>query len=222
MSRVALLFHTAALVTLVVVSIVWQRSGNRSKFVRGQPRAGNHDENILHRHNVKLAHTRNTLMGLIWKPSLASLAASLTATCLLVTAAIRPFSSAVSTTVSLLLGGNGILFALANWVPYALIACEASAQARSRLLAMTESGADEDDIPMLSADGEDGGHDKTDLHDDTPLLLAVHNMAITVPQIVASVASWVLMQILALFGLEQDIVWVFALCIPPALWAACL
>lgn len=227
MSRVALLFHTAALVTLVVVSIVWQRSGNRSRFVRGQPRAGNHDENIFHPHNVKLAHTRNTLMGLIWKPSLASLAACLTATCLLVTAAIRPFSSAVATAVSLLLGGNGILFALANWVPYALIACEASAQARSRLLAMTESGAlaDANGIPMLPADdedGEDGGRDKTDLHDDTPLLLAVHNMAITVPQIVASVASWVLMQILALFGLEQDIVWVFALCIPPALWAACL
>lgn len=224
MSRVALLFHTAALVTLVVVSIIWQRSGDRSRVARGQSHAETHDDNMLHRHNIKLSHTKNTLMGLIWKPSLASLATSLAAVCLLVSAAVRPFSSTITTTISLLLGGNGILFALSNWVPYALIACEASAQARSRLLAMAESdvSTDEDNLRMLSADGGDGDHDHADFHDEVPLLLAVHNMAITVPQIVASVASWVLMQFLALFGLEQDVVWIFALCIPPALCAACL
>ncbi|KAG8164607.1 hypothetical protein KVR01_004882 [Diaporthe batatas] len=224
MSRVALIFHMAALATLVVVSTIWRRSGRRSRFARAQPRAETHGDSMVHRHSIKLAHTRNTLMGLIWKPSLASLAASLTAVCLLVSAAIRPFSSTITSTVSLLLGGNGILFALSNWVPYALIACEASAQARSRLLAMAESDVftDEDDILMLSAEGGDGNHDNSDLHDDVPLLLAVHNMAITVPQIVASVASWVLMQFLALFGLEEDVVWIFALCIPPALWAAFL
>jgi hypothetical protein len=86
----------------------------------------------------------------------------------------------------------------------------------------SDASADEDGIAMLPAVGDDGGPDNADFHDDTPLLLAVHNMAITVPQIVASVASWVLMQFLALFGLDQDVVWVFALCIPPALWAACL
>lgn len=219
MSRVALLFHTAALVTLVIVSIVWRRSGNPR-----QTHAELDDDSMLHRHNIKLSHTRNTLMGWVWRPSLAALAASLTGICLLVFMATRPFSSTIATTVSLLLGGNGILFALSNWVPYALIACEASAQARSRLLAVAESGAitDGDDISMLPSVGDDGPSGDSEFHDDTPLLLAVHNMAITVPQIVASVASWVLMQLLALFGLEQDIVWVFALCVPPALWAACL
>lgn len=89
---------------------------------------------------------------------------------------------------------------------------------------MAESGAttDEDGIPMLPVADDDSDSGNSEFHDDTPLLLAVHNMAITVPQIVASVASWVLMQLLALFGLEQDVVWIFAICIPPALWAACL
>lgn len=219
MSRVALLFHTAALVTVVIVSIVWRQSGNPS-----YTHAATDDEGILRRYSIKLAHTRNTLMGWIWRPSLAVLAASLTGICLLVFMATRPFSSTIATTVSLLLGGNGILFALSNWVPYALIACEASAQARSKLLAMTESGVttNGDDIPMLPAAGDDNDSGNSEFHDDTPLLLAVHNMAITVPQIVASFASWVLMQLLALSGLEQDVVWIFALCIPPALWAACL
>ncbi|POS76764.1 sucrose transporter [Diaporthe helianthi] len=224
MSRVALLFHTAALVTIVVVSIIWQRSGNRSRFGRGQPHAETHEDNMLQSRDIKLAHTRTILMDLIWKPSLACLAASLAGVCLLVSAAIRPFSSTITTAISLLLGGNGIMFALSNWVPYALIACEASAQARSRLLAMAASDAsiNEDDMRTLPADGESGGPDDSDFHDDVPLVLAVHNMAVTVPQIVASVASWILMQLLALFGLEQDVVWIFALCIPPALWAACL
>lgn len=219
MSRVALLFHTAALVTVVIVSIVWRQSGSSS-----QAHAGADEEGMLRRHNIKLSHTRNTLMRWVWRPSLAVLAASLTGICLLVFMATRPFSSTIGATVSLLLGGIGILFALSNWVPYALIACEASAQARSRLLAMAESGAttDEDGIPMLPVADDDSDSGNSEFHDDTPLLLAVHNMAITVPQIVASVASWVLMQLLALFGLEQDVIWIFALCIPPALWAACL
>lgn len=219
MSRVALLFHTAALVTLVTVSIVWRQSGSPR-----QAGAETDDENILRRHNIKLAHTRNTLMGWVWRPSLAALAASLAGICLLVFTATRPFPSTIATTVSLLLGANGVLFALSNWVPYALIACEASAQARSRLLVMADSNSatDGDDILASPADSDGGDSDNAESQDDTPLLLAFHNMAITVPQIVASVASWVLMQLLALSGLEQDVVWVFALCIPPALWAACL
>lgn len=219
MSRVALLFHTAALVTLVAVSIIWRQSGSPR-----QARVETDDENMLRRHNIKLAHTRNTLMGWVWRPSLAALAASLAGICLLVFMATGPFSSTIATTVFLLLGGNGVLFALSNWVPYALIACEASAQARSRLLVMADSdtATDGDYLPTSPADGEHGDPGNAEFHDDTPLLLAVHNMAITLPQIVASVASWVLMQLLALLGLEQDVVWVFALCIPPALWAACL
>lgn len=152
-----------------------------------------------------------------------ALTVSLAGTCLLIYMASRPLSPIIATTVSLLLGGNGIVFALSNWVPYALISCEASAQAQSRLLVMSDdnASADENDTLMLPGGGE-GESDTSEFHDDIPLLLAVHNMAITMPQVMASVASWVLMQFLALFGLEKDVTWVFAFCIPPALWAACL
>lgn len=224
MSRVALLFHSAALVTLVVVSMVWRRSVNRSAFTGRQPDTETDDETTLHHHSIKLAHTRNKLMRWVWRPSLAALAASLTGICLLILMATRPFSPTIATTVSLLLGGNGILFALSNWVPYALIACEASAQAQSQLLTIAGDNiaTSETGIMSLQADADEVESDHGNFQDDTPLLLAFHNMAITVPQIVASVASWFLMQLLTLFGFERDVVWVFTLCIPPALWAACL
>jgi hypothetical protein len=47
-------------------------------------------------------------------------------------------------------------------------------------------------------------------------------MAIAAPQIAASVASWLVMQGLAVLGLEQHVVWIFVMCIPFALWAAYL
>ena len=187
-SRVALLFNTAALVTLIIVSLVWRRPAS-SKNGSGSA----------------LTRTRDVLMRWVWKPCLAVLGASLLATSLLTASSVTtPFPAPTATAISLLLGANGMLFALANWVPYALIAGEASAQARSRAFMKAE------------------GDDIVDDEDNTPRLLAVHNVAITVPQIVASVASWLLMQGLALLGVEQNIVWIFVMCIPSALWAACL
>ena len=201
MSRVALLFHTAALATLVIVSMVWRRSGNRNDHAKTRLDAyADNDETGIH-HGSGIACTHDILMHRVWKPCLAALVASLVGTCLLADAAT--LSPPAATTISLLLGANGILFALANWVPYALIAHEASAQARSRV--------------MMTAEG-----DTMDDEDDTPKLLAVHNMAITVPQMVASVTSWLVMQGLAVLGLEQNVVWIFVMCIPSALWAACL
>ncbi|KAJ0121185.1 MFS general substrate transporter [Diaporthe amygdali] len=188
MSRVALLFHSAALVTLVVVSMVWRRSVNRSAFTGRQPDTETDDETTLHHHSIKLAHTRNKLMRWVWRPSLAALAASLTGICLLILMATSPFSPTIATTVSLLLGGNGILFALSNWVPYALIACEASAQAQSQLLTIAgdDIATSETGIMSLQADADEVESDHGNFQDDTPLLLAFHNMAITVPQIVAN------------------------------------
>lgn len=209
-SRVALLFHSAALATLIVVSMVWRqhpRDNNNNDYAKVPLDASDadleSDESGLHPSSSSsgLARTPNLLIRRVWKPSLMALAASLVATSLLAGAS-KPLPSA-ATALSLLLGANGILFALANWVPYALIAHEASAQGRARAL--------------LAAEG-----DPADDEDDTPALLAVHNMAIAAPQIGASVASWLLMQGLAGLGLEQRVVWIFVMCVPSALWAAFL
>ncbi|KAK5996706.1 hypothetical protein PT974_02046 [Cladobotryum mycophilum] len=199
-SSVALLFHSVSLITLAVVSMVWQR---KDKGDTGNIQLDSDSENgeSDDQDDSELTRTRDTLMRRVWKPSLAALAASLVGVCLLASIA-KQFSFA-ATMVSLLLGGNGMLFALSNWVPYSLISHEASAQARARVI-ITEEG------------------DTVDDEDDTPTLLAVHNMAITVPQMVASVTSWLLMQSLAVLGMKQDVVWIFALSIPSALWAACL
>lgn len=70
---------------------------------------------------------------------------------------------------------------------------------------------------MLTVEG-----DPVDHEDATPGLLAVHMMAITAPQIVAAIASWLLMQGLAILGFEEHAVWNFVMCVPAALWAACL
>ena len=250
-SRVALLFYSTALVTLVTVSIIWRRFHNRNDdaipwleadanrrkarvpygirlgrmrdilmpwvwatLSMGWRRSGyrhdyaktqleidiDEDETVI-RYDDGLDYTCDVLIRQVWKPCLAALATSLIGTSSLVGTAKS--SSQAATAISLLLGANGILFALANWVPYTLIAYEASAQARSRA--------------MMAAEG-----DTVDDEDDTPRLLAVHNIAITVPQIVASMASWLLMQGLVVLGLEQDVVWIFVLCIPSALWAAWL
>ena len=197
-SRVALPFYTTSLATLVTVSVIWRRSRTTADYEKiDQNEAESEWGSSLNR-------ICEFLIRQVWKPSLAGLAISLIGTCWLASAT-RPLPFTVTSATSLLLGANGIFFALANWLPYTLITYEASAQAQSRsITSMSESrGVDE---------GED----------DTPMLLAVHNMAITVPQIVASAASWLLMQVLAVFGFEQDVVWIFVMCIPPALWATFL
>ncbi|KAE9373174.1 MFS general substrate transporter [Stipitochalara longipes BDJ] len=198
-SRVALLFYTTALTTLVVVAILWRRSRSRRRI---RPDGDYNCKSEIHHGSGELARTREVLMCWVWKPCLVALAGSLFVTCFLVLTLPTP-SRLGATVISILLGSNGMLFALANWVPYALIADEASAHARTRV--------------MVTAD-----HGTMDNEDDTPGLLAVHSMAIASPQIGASVASWLVMQGLALLGLEQHVVWIFVMCIPFALGAACL
>ncbi|RFU72111.1 sucrose transporter [Trichoderma arundinaceum] len=200
-AREALLFHIASLTTLVMVSLVWNPSNGKDRTkIQLDANSDEKDESGT-LYTKGLSHIRDVLMRWVWKPSLVALAVSLIATCLL--ASLSTPSPFPITAITLLLGANGIFFALANWVPNALIAHEATAQAWSR--------------EMIAAE-----EDTVDEEDDTPMLLAVHNMAITVPQIMASIVSWLLLQGLAVLGLQQDIVWIFAICIPPALWAACL
>ena len=191
-SGVALLFHTVSFATVVIVSIVWRRYENVHDYSEIQLDTDRNEESISLLHNGGIVRTRDILMRQLWQPSLVALAASLAGTSLL-TGAAAP-SQPAATALMLLLGANGMLFALANWVPYTLIAAEA---AQARLAA-------------------------SDAADDTPMLLAVHNMAITVPQIAASAASWLLMRGLAMMGFELDVVWIFVMCIPSALWAAFL
>jgi len=200
---VALLFHTASLATLVVASIIWRHSAANPAPLDPDDHSDNERAGVDSR-NRSLGRARDILIRRVWKPSLAILAASLVATCLLVRFS-PPAAPAATTMISLLLGANGMFFALANWVPYALIADEASAQARVKAI-------------VVAAGGGGGREDE----DDTPKLLAVHNMAITAPQIVASAASWLLMQGLAILGLEQRVVWLFVMSIPAAMWAAFL
>jgi hypothetical protein len=170
----------------------------------------------------------------VWKPALLCLAASVIATTILV--AIAPQASSAITAASILLGANGALFGLSNWVPYSLIAYEASMRARSQLMrkakrkqdmAFTLSDSCDDDSDFgdekgngtANMWGEDGEEDHAD---ETPVLLAVHNMAITVPQVVAAVVSWLLMNALDAMGIQQNIWWIYAMSVPAALWAACL
>lgn len=201
-NRVALLFHASSFFTLAIVSILWRAVGRKRR--QGVLSAGVDTDHLKYdiRDHDRLSHTYDVLMRAVWKPCLAALAISLTGICFLA-GAMKPSPDA-KTALSLLLGTNGVLFALANWVPYALIGCESSS-ARIQPWALTTTDSNR-------KSGEDL----------TPTLLAIHNMAVTVPQIVASVASWSLMQGLAVLGFEQNIVWIFVICIPPALWAACL
>ncbi|PVH72014.1 hypothetical protein DL98DRAFT_596418 [Cadophora sp. DSE1049] len=198
-SRVAVLFYSTALATLAAASIV--RWLSREKARHKADHLTNHK--FKHHHgNGQLTRTQHILIWWLWKPCLIALATFLSITCVVIIVFPKPSPHAANA-ISILLGVNGMFFAMANWVPYALIADEASTRARA--------------FAMIAVEG-----DNIDDKDDTPRLLAVHNMAITAPQIVASIASYLLMQGMAVLGLEQHVVWVFVMCIPFAIWAACL
>jgi hypothetical protein len=91
----------------------------------------------------------------------------------------------------LLLSAIGSIFALTNWIPYALIAYE------------------------VSALEEDQGQ-------STAMLLAVHNTAICLPQIIASGVGWVLVAVVESLGYRFHVSLVFLACVPACLLAAYL
>ncbi|KAI0170911.1 hypothetical protein BJ166DRAFT_576267 [Pestalotiopsis sp. NC0098] len=171
--------------------------------------------------------SRKTLWREVWRPSLLGLAASLTA---IIATGFLPRSTITALMTSVLLGSNGFLFSLANWVPYTLIAYEASIQARTRMVQSCPrddalNTANEEKEGPLDKDGaarEDiNSKEEPDDELSTPRLLAVHNMSITVPQIMALVVVWLLDQGLDALGMSPDVLWTFGICIPILIWAVC-
>ncbi|KAI2642186.1 hypothetical protein GGS21DRAFT_293751 [Xylaria nigripes] len=173
---------------------------------------------------------RNVLARTVWRPALILLAASVLGTTAIIAAA--PYASASIIVASILLGANGALFGLSNWVPYSLIAYEAASRAQFQSMnsekasALASSwrqsfeGSDEEDVVEAdAASWRDGDEAHTD---DTPVMLAVHQIAITLPQVIAGIASSLLMQVLEALGIEQGVWCIFALSVPAAIWAACL
>ncbi|KAI1323992.1 hypothetical protein F5Y16DRAFT_424422 [Xylariaceae sp. FL0255] len=268
-AAVALLFHSASLISLIFTSTVW--GGNSSvtypvyykdeenaedqvtfKDTGGgrEKREAEEEEEEFNTQTerVKLhsgpgdeaasiagpdLHRQNTLARRVWKFALLCLAASVTAVAVLVTTA--PKRSATRTTISILLGANGALFGLSNWVPYSLIAYEASIWARTQFMRKAKREHDScfrlsessDDISEFGKERGEGvtdmweGDGEEDRVDETPALLAVHNMAIMVPQVVAAVVSWLLINALDAMGIQQN-VWIYAISVPAAILAACL
>ncbi|KAK6218312.1 hypothetical protein LQW54_002841 [Pestalotiopsis sp. IQ-011] len=165
--------------------------------------------------------TRKTLWREVWRPSLLGLAVSLTAT---VATGLLLQSTTTALITSVLLGSNGFLFSLANWVPYTLIAYEAAVQARARMA----QSCPRDDAVYAANEEKDGALDEdgnsNQEYDDehsTSRLLAVHNMSITVPQIMALVVVWLLDQGLDALGMSPDVLWTLGICIPVLTWAIC-
>lgn len=115
-------------------------------------------------------------------------------------------SSSRPLAVSIIFAATGVLFAIANWVPYSLISQEISS--RSKL----EHGCEGDDHELEH--GDSGS--------DTARLLAIHNMSITVPQILFSLASAALLSVLGRLGMPLDVSWIFLMSIPAAVLSAWL
>jgi hypothetical protein len=96
----------------------------------------------------------------------------------------------------LLLGSIGVIFTISNWIPYALIMYETSYLRE-----------------QCSAYGQG--------HDDTATILAIHNMAMCVPQMVAAGAVAFLFAVLDYCDVaENRISWIFLLAMPAAAWGA--
>ncbi|KAI1298792.1 hypothetical protein F5Y03DRAFT_367039 [Xylaria venustula] len=263
---VALLFHSASLISLIFVSAVWGGNSSVTTPVHykdegntedkatvkdtGSENEKEEEEEVTQRERAKLYSgpcdepgslagsglhlRRNILARRAWKPALLCLAASVIVITILV--AIAPQASTTITATSILLGANDALFGLSNWVPYSLIAYEASIRAQAQFMRKAKR---EQDTALKSSDSSDdssdfggergdgvtdmwGGDGEEDIADETPVLLAVHNMAITVPQVVAAVISWLLMNTLDAMGIQKNIWWIYAMSVPAALWAACL
>ena len=106
--------------------------------------------------------------------------------------------------VSMMLAATGVLFSISNWIPYALIALEISTRSRAK-----HANGSQREVESVRTD-------------DTLAILAIHNMSITVPQIIASILIWFATKGLELMGSQFNVAWVFLICSPPALIAAWL
>lgn len=101
--------------------------------------------------------------------------------------------------VSMTLAATGAFFAIGNWVPNALVSHEIAA--RTAAVSLADGLGDEPES-------------------DTAMLLALHNMSITVPQILSSVASAALFALAGWMDMPADVSWVFVMACPAAVVAA--
>ena len=180
MARVAVIFQLGAFIATLSVTQLWNPNSHKNGDYEALPR------------ETSTERSRRTLMC-TWK------------TCLIVAAfwLLGVFcASKYVDMVSLMLGAMGVLFSIANWVPYALIAQEISTRSQTGSLLSPQAG---------TSSGQS---------DETVTMLAIHNMSITIPQIVASVVLWAATKGLEVLGSHFDVSWIFLICTPPALLAA--
>lgn len=174
--REALIFHVANLATIFFITAIW--------------RPDTHLSCPLTEISTKKILTQ------AWRLSLMALTGWLLG--------IFLFSS-VAEAVSLILGAIGLIFSLANWIPYTLISTELSGFHGSWEGSMLSSA------DRVSDDS---------FEEDTAMLLAVHNMAINFPQIVASVVIWGFVEVIEGTGKQMDVALIFLTCIPATSLAA--
>lgn len=167
---VALVFHTAALsMTLILQSLCGaqtQTSTSRDRRPWKEALGSTYESGTLHCEEMKAQLFR------LWSSSLFIGAAAMFGVWL---------TGDVDSIAALILGLMGVVFSMANWIPYALIAIDVSVMHETQ-----RSGMD---------DAEDFRRDGPQL-DHTTAVLVVHNCAICIPQILssgtASLAFWIM------------------------------
>ncbi|KAJ0124503.1 hypothetical protein J7T55_005841 [Diaporthe amygdali] len=188
-ARVSLMFYVAMFATNLAVPYLWRFSAKESSESSLSENEGNGN----HSHHTRGDH----VLLQTWRICLIILAIWLLGLSL---SSSRPLA------VSIIFAATGVLFAIANWVPYSLISQEISS--RSKL--------------KHECEGVDHELEHEDSGSDTARLLAIHNMSITVPQILFSLASATLLSILGRLGTPLDVSWIFLMSIPAAVLSAWL
>lgn len=114
------------------------------------------------------------------------------------------FVGDVGSIAALILGLMGVVFSVASWVPYALIGIDVS------VMHGRQSSVD---------DADDSGRDGPQL-DHITAVLAVHNGAICIPQILSSCTASLAFWIMKCFHLKAAVSWMFLIIVPSLLLAA--
>lgn len=114
------------------------------------------------------------------------------------------FVGDIGNIAALILGLMGVVFSVANWVPYALIAIDVSVmhERKSSVEYADDSRRDETQLDHITA------------------VLAVHNGAICLPQILSSGTTSLAFWIMKYFHLKAAVSWVFLIIVPSLLLAA--
>lgn len=106
---------------------------------------------------------------------------------------------------ALILGLMGAVFAVANWVPYALLSIHVSIMQQAKHEFVEYGDGSPRDGPSL---------------DYTTAVLAIHNGAICTPQILSSGMTSFVFWVMNRFHLSADVSWAFLIIVPSLLLAA--